>query len=128
VAKQQILNTPSKMSELRAMDELCRDALRILLDQRNALTGFGELLDQQWQLKKKMSDFISSPDIDEIYDTGKAAGATGAKLLGAGGGGFMLFFAPKSSHDAIRRALPSKKFVPFRFEWSGSKIVYHSQS
>lgn len=128
VAQEQIANTPSRVTELRAMDELCREALRILLNDSYPLQAFGELLDEQWRLKKEMSKLISSPDIDDIYSAGKSAGAVGAKLLGAGGGGFMLFFAPRAQHDAIQRALPLKRFVPFRFEWSGSKIVYHSNS
>ncbi len=126
VAQQQIINTPNRASELRAMDGLCRDALQILADESKPLEAFGELLDGQWRLKKQMSKLISSPEIDDIYNAGKESGAVGAKLLGAGGGGFMLFFAPRTHHEAIQRALPSKRFVPFRFEWSGSKIVYHS--
>jgi D-glycero-alpha-D-manno-heptose-7-phosphate kinase len=126
IASHQISNTPHRVSELRAMDQLCREALNILVDESADLRLFGELLNQQWSLKQKMSDLISSAEIDSIHSAGIEAGATGAKLLGAGGGGFMLFYAPKDKHEAIRRALPENKFVPFRFEWGGSKIVYHS--
>ena len=126
IAVVQIANTPEKTAELREMDALCREGVRILSDESTPLRQFGELLGRQWGLKKRMSDLISTREIDKIYDAGILAGAVGAKLLGAGGGGFMLFFAPKDMHENIKRALPDKKFIPFRFEWSGSKIVYHS--
>lgn len=126
IAVVQIANTPEKTAELREMDALCREGVRILSDESTPLRQFGELLGRQWGLKKRMSDLISTREIDKIYDAGILAGAVGAKLLGAGGGGFMLFFAPKEMHENIKRALPDKKFIPFRFEWSGSKIVYHS--
>lgn len=126
IAVVQIANTPEKTAELQEMDALCREGVRILSDESTPLRQFGELLGRQWGLKKGMSDLISTREIDKIYDAGILAGAVGAKLLGAGGGGFMLFFAPKEMHENIKRALPDKKFIPFRFEWSGSKIVYHS--
>jgi D-glycero-alpha-D-manno-heptose-7-phosphate kinase len=84
----------------------------------------GKLLDDQWRIKRKLTDLISNNQIDEIYVKGMESGAIGGKLLGAGSGGFMLFFAPPNKHEAIRAALGDKLFVPFRFENTGSKIVY----
>ena len=73
-----------------------------------------------------MTSKITNSVIDEIYETGIRAGAVGGKLLGAGGGGFMLFYAPPAKHDSIREELKDKLFVPFRFDNTGSKIVYFS--
>jgi D-glycero-alpha-D-manno-heptose-7-phosphate kinase len=69
---------------------------------------------------------ITNPAIDEIYNVGIKAGAIGGKLLGAGGGGFMLFYAPQVQHETIKDKLKDKLFVPFRFDNTGSKIVYFS--
>jgi D-glycero-alpha-D-manno-heptose-7-phosphate kinase len=69
---------------------------------------------------------VSTPEVDLIYETAIKNGALGGKLLGAGGGGFMLFYADRSKHQAIQKSLQDKIFVPFRFENTGSKIVYYS--
>ena len=73
-----------------------------------------------------MTDLVTSPEIDRIYAAGLRAGALGGKLLGAGGGGFLLFYAPPDRHQEIKQTLGDKMFVPFRFESTGSKIVYYS--
>jgi D-glycero-alpha-D-manno-heptose-7-phosphate kinase len=88
----------------------------------------GRLLDLQWQIKRRLSALIATPAVTEIYETGMRAGAYGAKLLGAGGGGFMLFVAPPEGHAAIRTALKDLVFVPFRFEMGGSQIIYYTPS
>jgi D-glycero-alpha-D-manno-heptose-7-phosphate kinase len=75
-----------------------------------------------------LSRKIATPAIMDIYDAGMRAGAVGAKLLGAGGGGFMLFVAPPDRHGAIRQALKPLLFVPFRFETGGSRIIYYTPS
>ena len=77
-------------------------------------------------IKKSLSNKISNPAIDEIYEAGIKQGAIGGKLLGAGGGGFMLFYADENKHAAIKNSLKHKLFVPFRFDNTGSKIVYFS--
>lgn len=84
----------------------------------------GELLDQNWQLKRKITDSITNNMIDEIYSKGIQAGAKGGKLLGAGSGGFVMFYAPKDKHVNISQALKSLKQVPFSFEQAGSTIIY----
>ncbi len=84
----------------------------------------GRLLDQNWQLKKALSDGISDASIDKMYSKAMAAGAEGGKLIGAGGGGFLLIFAPPEKHENIRKALPQLKEERFKFEALGSNIVY----
>lgn len=90
----------------------------------NRIDGFGEMLHQGWLEKKKLADGISSPQIDAWYERARAHGALGGKLLGAGGGGFLMFYAPPDRHDEIVRALPELRPVPFQLEPQGSKIIY----
>ena len=85
------------------------------------------MLNEQWEIKRLLLH-ITKPYIDEIYKTGLKNGAIGGKLLGAGGGGFMLFFANKERHNEIKNALKQYMFVPFQFEFTGSKLVYFSHS
>jgi len=126
VAKTQIAVTPKKADELLTMKGLCDQALSYLTNPNLSLDEFGKLLNEQWCIKRGLTNQISNPKIDEIYETGLKHGALGGKLLGAGGGGFMLFYAPKANHAAIQSGLNRKMFVPFRFEFTGSKIVYFS--
>ena len=89
--------------------------------------SLGELLDKNWQLKRQMTVGISDPQIDDWYSKGKLAGATGGKILGAGNGGFMMFFAPKEKHDNITKTMKGLRRVPFSFDNGGSKIVFSDQ-
>ena len=79
------------------MQNLCDEALGYLTNNNESLDTFGKLLNDQWQIKRGMTENISSSKIDEIYEVGIQNGALGGKLLGAGGGGFMLFYAPKTT-------------------------------
>jgi D-glycero-alpha-D-manno-heptose-7-phosphate kinase len=88
------------------------------------IDGFGAMLREAWAVKKEMTSGISSALIDEAYAAALSAGAEGGKLLGAGGGGFLMFFAQPSRHDAIRAALSSLREVPFRFAREGSGIIF----
>lgn len=88
------------------------------------LDGFGEVLHQGWTLKKTLASGISNPEIDRWYDKARRHGAIGGKLLGAGGGGFLLLYAHPDCHAEICRALPELKPMPFRFEPQGSKIIF----
>jgi D-glycero-alpha-D-manno-heptose-7-phosphate kinase len=83
------------------------------------------LLNEGWALKRRLSDRVSNPDIDAIYETALRAGAVGGKLLGAGGGGFLLLFVRPDDRPKIRAALPKLIDVPFRFDSSGSRIVVY---
>ena len=86
---------------------------------------FGALLDKAWELKKRLSDKVSTSDIDCIYDTAKGAGAIGGKLLGAGGGGFILFLVEPDKQEAVRKSL-RLNHIPFKFEKEGSQIIYET--
>jgi len=126
VAKEQITQTPNKKATLNQMCQLTMEAISTLVSQSNRLDDFGRLLDEQWKLKKDMSSLISNSTLDDIYETGIKAGALGGKLLGAGNGGFMLFYAPPECQENIKRALKKLLYVPFRFEYLGSQIIYYS--
>ena len=126
IAKAQIDATGDKASELNLMSQILDEAKSVVMDETVSLDEFGRLLADQWHLKKSLTQHISNPDIDDIYDAGINAGAIGGKLLGAGGGGFMLFFAKPEFHSKIQETLKSKLFVPFRFENTGSQIIYFS--
>jgi D-glycero-alpha-D-manno-heptose-7-phosphate kinase len=89
------------------------------------VAAVGEILHESWLLKKSLSSAISSGSIDECYETARAAGAMGGKLLGAGGGGFIVFFAPRERHEGIQRALSYLKQVDFRFERQGTSVIFY---
>lgn len=126
IARHQILETPSKVRELGIMEELTKEAFDVLRSPFRDLNDFGKLLDENWKVKRSLTPQISNSVIDEIYRTALSNGAIGGKILGAGGGGFMLLFADESKHQLIRSALSNIEFVPFRFEETGSKIVFFS--
>ena len=90
------------------------------------LTEFGNLLHKGWLYKQQLASKISNPIINSYYETARAAGALGGKILGSGGGGFLLFYCEPEKQDAVRNALSSLKETPFRFESSGSRIIYVS--
>jgi D-glycero-alpha-D-manno-heptose-7-phosphate kinase len=91
--------------------------------QRNRLESFGEILHENWMLKKELADGISSPDIDDWYERARSHGALGGKLLGAGGGGFLIFLVPPYRQSAVRQALSNLRQTPVRFERQGSRII-----
>ena len=126
LAKLQIEATPFKEKELNKMNEITSEALSIITNRKKSIDEFGQLLNEQWLLKKSLTNQISNPSIDNIYNTAIKAGALGGKLLGAGGGGFMLFYAKKQKHKKIIESLKNTLIVPFRFEKTGSQIVYYS--
>ena len=95
---------------------------RALLAKR--LTDVGEILDAGWAIKRRLASGITSPEIDGWYGRARDAGAIGGKLLGAGGGGFLLLFARPEDHAAVKTALPELRWVPFRLEPHGSRIIY----
>ena len=128
IAKVQIEITPKKEKELNTMMAICNEGQMLLTDSNQSLDKFGELLGEQWKIKRSLTNKISNKDIDSIYTAGIEAGALGGKLLGAGAGGFMLFYVPKDKQGKVRSALRKKLFVPFYFEYTGSKIIYYSHS
>lgn len=91
---------------------------------KNDITAFGKILNKGWELKKKLSDDITNSEIDLYYKKAIKSGALGGKILGAGGGGFLLFYADGKKHEKIRKGLKNLIELPFRFDYEGSKIVY----
>lgn len=126
IAKEQIAKTKQRRVELFAMLQMVQEGVSILSGDRD-LADFGELLHEAWMVKRSLTSKITTPMIDDIYEAARGAGALGGKLLGAGGGGFMLFFARPETHTQIRAALPGLLEVPFRFEGLGSQIVFYQQ-
>ncbi|MFZ5644974.1 MAG: kinase [Bacillota bacterium] len=125
IAGEQIRNTPNKAAELRAMHQMVDEAIDIITGDGD-LESFGKLLDESWKLKRSLTNKISTPYINYIYDTALKAGATGGKLIGAGGGGFILFFIRPELRERVKESLSGLLHVPIRFENSGSQIVYYS--
>ena len=125
IAAHQIKNIPNKKKELSRIYQMTQHALE-LLNGRNSLERFGRLLHESWRIKRELSDKISTPHIDQIYTAAREAGAVGGKLLGAGGGGFILFFASLGQQKKIKEKLKKLLLVPFRFENSGSQIIFYS--
>jgi D-glycero-alpha-D-manno-heptose-7-phosphate kinase len=124
IAQEQVKNTPNLTKELSTMRTLVDTALGLLTGTQ-AITGFGKLLHDTWMLKRSLSKSISSQAIDDIYQKALSGGAIGGKLLGAGGGGFMLVFAEPQKQDLVAKALDGYLRVPFAFENSGSKIIVY---
>lgn len=114
------LDNVEKTNILRKMVELAYQ-MRQELDQDN-IDNFGKYLHENWILKKQIEDSISNPQIDKYYEVGLKNGALGGKLLGAGGRGYIMFYAPKSKHDDIIAALPSLEYMHIKLDHDGSKV------
>lgn len=125
IASEQIRNTPHKKTELKDMYCLVKEATDIVNCRKNILE-FGKLLHENWKIKRSLTAKISNSTIDDIYLTARRSGATGGKLLGAGGGGFMLFFVRPELQKKVRLALKHLLFVPIKFENSGSQIIFYN--
>ncbi|MCC6758254.1 MAG: kinase [Candidatus Omnitrophica bacterium] len=123
IAATQIKNTPNKTKELTEMYGLAVQALDVL--KSGNIVDFGKLLHESWQLKRSLSEKISTSHIDEIYNAAREAGAQGGKLLGAGGGGFVLIFAKPEDQPKIRARLKDFLEIPFKFESLGSQIIFY---
>jgi D-glycero-alpha-D-manno-heptose-7-phosphate kinase len=101
-------------------------AIGILNGGDSDISDFGRLLHENWTLKRSLTDKISTPQIDKIYNDALEAGALGGKLLGAGGGGFILFFVEPEYQPAVKEKLKNLLYVPFKFENTGSQIIYYA--
>ena len=119
-------NTGKNIETLLEMKKLVDEAEEILVDKKRNLNDFGKLLDKSWKLKRSTGDKISTSEIDKIYDKAINAGALGGKLLGAGGGGFIVFYVPKSKQKSVKNALNKLLYVPFKFENGGTEVIYYS--
>jgi len=126
VAKTQIEKTPDRKRELTLMYQMVDTAVNILNDENKNILEFGKLLNETWQLKKSLTDKISTPEIDDIYQRALEVGAVGGKLLGAGGGGFLLLFIPPEKQKKVREEFKNLLEVKFHFEKGGSRIIYYN--
>lgn len=109
---------------LQEMYRMVDLAEQILTDQSSDLDDFGRLLDSTWKMKRKTGKYVSTESIDLLYERGIKAGALGGKLLGAGSGGFLIFYVPIEKQESVQHALKDLVCVPFKFEDSGSRIIY----
>ncbi|KTD24141.1 MULTISPECIES: kinase [Legionella] len=125
IAKSKIDNFKNREKELKTMSAMVDDAIQILQSPSASIEEFGQLLHQSWLYKRSLSDKISTPEIDDIYNEAMKAGAIGGKILGAGGGGFLLLFAKPEVQPQIRKRLQHLIHVPFEFESSGSRVVLY---
>jgi D-glycero-alpha-D-manno-heptose-7-phosphate kinase len=125
IAKSKIDNITSRGCELNYMRSMVDQGTQILQGCNQSLDEFGALLHDSWQYKRQLSEKVSTPHIDHIYEEARTAGAIGGKILGAGGGGFMLFFARPEVQGQIRKRLSSLVHVPFKFDDTGSRVVLY---
>ncbi|MBI3616039.1 MAG: kinase [Candidatus Omnitrophica bacterium] len=124
VVQEQLMRTEENRPSLHLIRQMVDEALTLITG-NGPLEDFGKLLHESWLLKKGLSSRISTSQIDEIYDEARRAGAIGGKLLGAGGGGFILLFAKPGDHLRIKQRLKSLLHVPFRLESHGSQILHY---
>ena len=115
-----------KTKQLFEMLALVDEAQAILTDKNASLNEFGKLLDYTWKLKRGTGNKVSNNSIDDLYDRGIKAGALGGKLLGAGGGGFLLFYVEKDKQESVLKALDELMHVPFQFESEGSTVIHYN--
>jgi len=124
IAKHQIKLIPQKKKELNNILSIVSEGDKELRRSKLDVKSIGSLLDEQWNIKKYLSSKITNSKIDDVYKTAMDAGAIGGKLCGAGGGGFILFCAKKNKQKKIKEKLKKLLHIPFKFDYTGSKIVY----
>lgn len=126
IQKNTMSNQKDKLPQLREMLSLVEEAQNILYDSKSDMNDFGRLLDYTWKLKRGIGSKISNDFIDKLYERGIKAGALGGKLLGAGGGGFLLFYVEKDRREAVLNELDELMHVPFSFENEGTSVVHYN--
>jgi len=126
-AQDQIANISRRTQQLHRMQKMVDEAQAILSGDGNPVTELGTLLHESWCLKRELAESVSNAHLDEIYETGRSAGAAGGKLLGAGGGGFMVFIVEPDRRDKVREKLKSLIHVEVNFDQEGSKIVLYQR-
>ena len=125
----QIANAATKTDktvQLREMLALVDEAEHVLTDKSVKLSEFGRLLDHTWKLKRQTGIAVSTNSIDDLYNMGMKAGATGGKLLGAGGGGFLVFYVEPEYQASVKAAMSELLYVPFKFENGGTRVIHYS--
>lgn len=115
-----------KIKQLQAMYDLVDDAEKVLEDKHSDLDDFGRLLDKTWRLKRQTGGAITTDSIDGLYEKGISAGALGGKLLGAGGGGFLVFYVQPEKKEAVMNAMKELLYVPFKFEDGGTQVIHYT--
>lgn len=115
-----------KIEQLKEMMSLVSEAERVLTNKNTNLDEFGRLLDYTWKLKRQTGSAVTTNCIDDLYSKGIKAGALGGKLLGAGGGGFLIFYVHPDNQSAVHKAMQDLLYVPFRFENGGTRIIHFS--
>ena len=122
----QILQRARRASSRAEMHALVDEAEAVLTDKTRDLDDFGRLLDVTWKLKKGTGGAVSTNSIDGLYEKGMAAGALGGKLLGAGGGGFLVFYVQPEKQESVRKAMKDLMYIPFQFENGGTRVIHYS--
>lgn len=115
-----------KIKLLQQMYTLVGDAERVLTDKHSDLDEFGRLLNHTWRLKRQTGGAITTNSIDALYEKGIAAGALGGKLLGAGGGGFLVFYVQPEKQATVKEAMKDLLYVPFQFEDGGTRVIHYT--
>ena len=115
-----------KTAQLKEMLKLVDEAEKVLTDKAADLDDFGRMLDHTWRLKRQTGAAVSTGTIDELYEKGIRAGALGGKLLGAGGGGFLVFYVQPEKQEAVRRAMEGLMYIPFEFETGGTRVIHYT--
>ena len=108
------------------MLSLVDEAEAVLVNKDRDLDDFGRLLDHTWRLKRQTGSSISTDSIDGFYKKGKEAGALGGKLLGAGGGGFLVFYVQPERQESVMNAMKDLMYIPFQFEDGGTRVIHYS--
>ena len=119
-------STTDKKIMLNQMYDLVDEAEAILVNKDRNLDDFGRLLDNTWKLKRRTGGLVSTNSIDELYARGIQAGALGGKLLGAGGGGFLVFYVQPEKQNEVRKAMSDLMHIPFKFENGGTRVIYYT--
>ena len=126
VQKQNASGKADKVIQLKEMLSLVDDAERLLTDRDSDLDEFGRLLDHTWKLKRQTGSAVSTSNIDNLYEKGMKAGALGGKLLGAGGGGFLVFYVQPEKQERVKLAMEDLMYIPFEFEDSGTRVIHYT--
>ncbi|MCI6465960.1 MAG: kinase [Faecalicatena sp.] len=126
IQKENGLNKNDKLMQLKEMYSLVDVAEKILTDANTSINEFGRLLDYTWKLKRQTGKAVSTESIDDLYARGIKAGALGGKLLGAGGGGFLVFYVQPEYQNQVKQAMEDLMYIPFQFENGGTRVIHYT--
>ena len=126
VQKINAVSKKDKIAQFKEMLALVADAESLLTNKNADLDDFGRMLDHTWKLKRQIGSAVSTNSIDELYEKGINAGALGGKLLGAGSGGFLIFYVQPYRQESVRLAMRNLMYIPFKFEDGGTRVIYYA--